>query len=118
MSYLYLLADTIGVCSSLKPFLKVLGWVVMIIKIVIPILLIVFGMLDVGKSVIASKPDEITKSLKSFAFRCVAAVLIFFIPSIVQVLMNAVYQSGSGTVDTSNANDWVDCWNTVLNPNN
>ena len=49
------------------------------VKIIIPILLILFGMLDVGKSVVAGKPEEITKNIKSFAFRALAAVLIFFI---------------------------------------
>jgi len=115
MPYIYLLTDNLGVCSTLKPFLTILGYVVTIVKIVIPILLIIFGMLDVGKSVVAGKPDEITKNLKSFAMRCLAAVLIFFIPSIVGLLMNAVSQSGDGnTVDTSNANDWQVCWKTVL----
>ena len=122
--YINLLADNFAssTCTTLKPFLNIVGYVVIIVKIVIPILLVVFGMLDVGKSVIASKPDEVTKNLKSFAMRCVAAVLIFFIPSIVSVLINAVAetgQSGEATGDNSNANsNWLTCWQYVLSPGN
>ena len=120
--YINLLVDSFAAntCTTLKPFLNIVGYVVIIVKIVIPILLVVFGMLDVGKSVIASKPDEVTKNLKSFAMRCVAAVLIFFIPSIVSVLINAVAetgQSGEATGDNSNANsNWLACWQYVLSP--
>ena len=122
--YINLLADNFATstCTTLKPFLNIVGYVVIIVKIVVPILLVVFGMLDVGKSVIASKPDEVTKNLKSFAMRCVAAVLIFFIPSIVSVLINAVAetgQSGEATGDNSNANsNWLTCWQYVLSPGN
>ena len=119
---LYVLEDSFATstCQTLKPFLDIVGYVVIIVKIVIPILLIVFGMLDVGKSVIASKPDEVNKNLKSFAMRCVAAVLIFFIPSIVSVLINAVAQTGGSDATGSNADankNWLACWQYVLNPN-
>ncbi len=103
--------DTGKVCEGLSPFLTLVGYVVTIIKVVIPLLLIIFGMLDVGKSVVASKPDEVNKSLKSFAMRCIAAVLIFFIPSIVGVLLDAVYQTGE-----TDASGWRCCWEYVINP--
>ena len=102
-----------SVCKDLAPFLTLVGYVVTIIKIVIPLLLIIFGMLDVVKSVFAGKPDEVTKNLRSFAMRCIAAILIFFIPSIVGVLLNAVYQTGE-----TDANGWRCCWEYVINPTN
>ncbi len=104
-----------SVCSNLAPFLQIVGYVVTIFKIVIPILLIIFGMLDVGKAVIASKPDEVTKSIKGFAMRCIAGILVFFLPSIVAVLLDAVAQTnGSDVTDTKDANAWRCCWDYVL----
>ena len=44
--------------------------------------------------------------------RCVAAVLIFFVPSIVSVLINAVAQ----TKDNEDADNWLTCWKFVLDP--
>ncbi len=92
------------VCGELKPFLNLLGMLITAVKIIIPILLILFGMLDVGKSVVAGKPEEITKNIKSFAFRALAAVLIFFIPSIVGLIMETVAETGD-----TNARGWIDC---------
>ena len=103
------------VCSNLAPFLQIVGYIVTIVKIVIPILLIIFGMLDVGKAVIASKTDEVNKSLKGFAMRCIAAVLVFFLPSIVAVLLDAVANTtGSDVTPTGDANAWRCCWDYVL----
>lgn len=112
------------VCGNLAPLLRLVGYVVTIFKIVIPLLLIVFGMLDVGKSVVVGKPDEVTKNLKSFAMRCVAAVLVFFIPSIVGVVLDAVAateqnSSGDTTVNGQavDAKGWRCCWDYVLGGN-
>lgn len=110
------------VCGNLAPLLRLVGYVVTIFKIAIPLLLIVFGMLDIGKSVVASKPDEVTKNLKSFAMRCVGAVLIFFIPSIVGVVLDAVAatEKNSSTDKTNNGDNAVDakgwrcCWEYAL----
>lgn len=103
------------VCGQLSSFLALVGYVVTIFKIVIPLLLIVFGMLDVGKSVVAGKPDEVTKNLKSFAMRCIAGILVFFIPSIVGALMTAVAGTPSNeTTTTKDATGWRCCWAYVL----
>ena len=116
---IYLLDEYLSagsICRQLQSFLILVGYVVTIFKIVIPLLLIVFGMLDVGKSVVAGKPDEVTKNLKSFAMRCIAAILVFFIPSIVGALMTAVAGTpSSDTVKTDDATGWRCCWAYVLN---
>jgi len=71
-------------------FWQVIGWVLWVFKIVIPVLIIVFGMIDLGKAVVASKDDEIKKAMKSLAMRAVAGVVIFFIPALVGVIFSMV----------------------------
>ena len=53
--------ETMGFCANTANIWQVVGYVLLAFKIVIPILLIIFGMLDLGKAVIASKDDEIKK---------------------------------------------------------
>lgn len=75
-------------CSDenfIKPFIFI-GRIFTIIKILIPILIIIFGMIDLFKAVIGSKDDEIKKSIRSLLFRAIAGVVIFFIPTIVHLL--------------------------------
>lgn len=78
------------VCSGLKDVWQIVGYVLMVFKIVIPILIIIFGMIDLGKAVVASKDDEIKKAVKSLAMRAVAGVFIFFIPNLVGLIFGMV----------------------------
>lgn len=79
-------------CSDpnfLKPF-KFLGRIFTILKILIPIIIIGFGAFDLSKAVVASKDDEIKKSIRSLAMRALAGVVIFFIPTIVNLVFMLV----------------------------
>lgn len=64
--------------------------VILLIQIVVPILLVVFGMLDFVKGVMAQKEDEIKKGQQTFIKRLVAAAILFFVIAIVKLLLSLV----------------------------
>lgn len=66
-----------------------------LIKIGVPLLLIFFGMLDLGKAVMAQKEDEIKKGQQMFIKRLIAAVIVFLVIFVVQLALNLVGGSGS-----------------------
>ena len=51
--------------------------IVTLIKIAVPIILIILGMLDMGKAVASQKEDEIKKGQKTLISRCIAAAIVF-----------------------------------------
>lgn len=63
---------------------------IVIIKIVVPIILVIFGMIDLAKGVVAQKEDEIKKGQHIFVKRLIAAAIVFFVISIVQLLIRFV----------------------------
>ena len=67
------------------------------IKIVVPILLIIFGMLDLGKAVMAQKEDEIKKGQQMFIKRLITAVIVFLVFFIVQLVVGLVSSDASVT---------------------
>ncbi len=77
-------------CVKLKSPLKFIGYILLIVKIVIPLLLIIFGIIDLFKAVTGGKDGEVTKSLKTFVFRLIAGVAIFFIPTIISFVFTLV----------------------------
>lgn len=79
-----------GFCAESANIWQVVGYVLLVFKIVIPILVIILGMIDLGKAVVASKDDEIKKGIKSLMWRAIAAVIIFFIPTLVSLIMGLV----------------------------
>ena len=85
-----LLAGAMTFCKDTKPIWVLVGKILWIFKIVIPILVIIFGMVDLGKAVVASKDDEIKKAAKSLMFRALAGILIFFIPTIIMFVFRII----------------------------
>lgn len=73
----------VGFCAGTKSVWILVGKILSIFKIVIPLLVIIFGMIDLGKAVVASKDDEIKKAAKSLGMRAIAGIVIFFVPTLV-----------------------------------
>ena len=84
----YTCGGTNLVFSGTFPYL--VSTLITVIKIGVPILLIIFGMLDLGKAVIAAKEDEIKKGQQTFIKRAIAAVIVFFVIQIVQIIIRFV----------------------------
>lgn len=61
-----------------------------IIKIIVPILVIIFGVLDFLKAITSSDADELKKAQARFIKRLIIAVIIFFIPMLVNFVLNLV----------------------------
>lgn len=95
------------VFSGMFPY--VVSTIVMLIKIIVPILLIIFGMLDLAKAVIASKEDEIKKAQMTFVKRLIAAVIVFFVVSLVQLVVRFVAGSDENSI--------MGCFNCFVNGN-
>lgn len=64
--------------------------IINILKIAIPILVIVFGLLDLGKAVMSAKEDDIKKNQGLLIKRVIVAVFVFFVVAIVQFVIGLV----------------------------
>lgn len=78
-------------------FPYLISTIILIVQIAVPILLIIFGMLDLGKAVIAAKEDEIKKGQQTFIKRLIAGAIVFFVILIVQTLVRFL-SNGSESV--------------------
>ncbi len=77
-------------CTEARDVFYTVGMFLLVFKIVIPILLIIFGMIDLGKAVISSDDKAVSKAAKSLLNRVIAGVCIFFVPTIVGVIFSMV----------------------------
>jgi len=101
---------TCGGFANPIPFklVYVIHLIIQLIQFGVPLLLIIFGMLDLGKAVIASKEDEIKKGQQLFIKRLIAAVIVFFVVAIVKLVV------GLAADDSDNI---VGCINSIVNYN-
>lgn len=58
------------------------------IKIIAPILLIVFGSIDFGSAVLQDNQDALKKAASKFVKRAIATVAIFFLPLIINLILS------------------------------
>lgn len=95
--------------ENLLPLVRLIkNGVIPIIQIGIPIILIILGMIDLGKAVIASKEDEIKAAQKLLIKRAIYAVAIFFIVLMVQLVFGLLDTAEDD--DVKGYSDWLSCW--------
>ena len=76
---------------------------ILIIQIAVPIVLVVFGMLDLFKGITAQKEEEIKKGQQLLIKRLITAAIVFFVIAIVKLLISLVADSnGEGIIDCAN----------------
>ena len=107
-----LLIGAVNFCANTANVWQIVGYVLLVFKIVIPIILIVFGMMDLGKAVVGSKDDDIKKAVKQLAMRAIAAVVIFFIPTLVSMILGMV----SNFQNSGAREDFNVCRRCITNP--
>jgi uncharacterized membrane protein len=78
------------ICDGLSPVLRIVGIVVWGIRVVVPIILIVVGMIDLAKAVTEKSEEKIKEAQQKLVKRAIAAVLVFLVVSLVTVVMSIV----------------------------
>ena len=92
--------------GSVASIFNLIGKIIEIFQIAIPIILVVLGLISLGKAVVASKDDEVKKATTGLVKKLVLAAAIFFIVAIVKLVIGLVSSTA-----TSN-----ECWNKITNP--
>lgn len=101
--------------NGVKLALQIIGYAIFVVKIVIPIVLIVYGTIDIAKAVIDAK-DGLQKNLIQFAKRSIAAILIFMAPGLINGIFNLVIDGYQASTNTSGKNGYKDCFTCLFNP--
>lgn len=108
------LAVNIEGCASVMPdvmidskIVNAVHTIILVIQIVVPVVLVIFGMLDLFKGVTAGKEDEIKKGQQMFIKRLVSAALVFFVIVIVKLLISFAAGSDNESI--------MSCANCFLN---
>lgn len=67
---------------------NIMHYIYLGIQVVVPVLLIIFGMIELGKAISAQKEDEIKKAQSSFLKKLILAVLVFLVLTITQFVFD------------------------------
>ena len=114
---LILEADFSTFCRDSGGIWQILGYVINAFKIIIPIIIVILAILDLGKAVMAGKEDEIKSAQNMLIKRIIYGVAIFFVVTIVQVVFNLVGENQYKEKDKNgNPNPAYNCWICATDP--
>lgn len=94
-------------CADTQDIWILVGKFINIMKIVIPIIIVILAILDLGKAVMAGEDKEIKEAQGMLIKRLIYGVVIFFVITIIQAVFNLV--------ETDSASS--QCWKCATNPN-
>ncbi|NMA50625.1 MAG: hypothetical protein GX951_02110 [Mollicutes bacterium] len=77
-------------CSETIEIWQFAGKIVNIFKIVIPVILIVMGLITLGKAMVADDDQEIKKGFNSLLKKVITGLVIFFLPTLVNAIVGIV----------------------------
>lgn len=96
---MYFLIEATCENVDLKNIIGVFKFALRIIQFIVPILLILWGTIDLVKSVVAGKEDDIKKNQKTLIKRVISAVIVFLLPIGVNIILGMI-----------GAQAWKKCW--------
>lgn len=96
-------------CSDIIKTLRLVSISVMVVRICVPMFIIIMGTLDIYNTVSSGKTDDLKKNLTILGKRMVIGLIVFFIPTIVRLVVN-----GLG----GNDSNYQVCVNCIDNPRN
>ena len=81
-------------CDKIPETIAFIGGTYKLILIGVPILVVVFGIIDFAKAIISQKDDDMKKSMSNFIKRLVIACVIIFVPTIIFLILKLVNMPG------------------------
>ena len=100
--------------TDLKVIPALTSTVVSIVQWVIPVILIVLGMIDLGKAVTSNDEKQMKEAQKTLIKRVIYAVLVLFIVAIVRFVFSALAPDSAGGIDSdtpsSSISGCIDCF--------
>lgn len=94
---------------------NLIHYAVLAIKVFVPLVLIVFGMMDLAKAVMAQDDKIMKESQKRLISRIIYAVLVFLIVSLVQMVFNFLGKAESGSEDKTGQASAMTCVDCLIN---
>lgn len=97
--------------NSIRTVMRLFGYILLVARIAVPLIIIGFGTFDIFKSVVDKDEKSLGKQFKQLGIRILAGLIVFFIPNIV-----SVFFSMSDTLNIIETDQYKTCYNCIMKP--
>ena len=82
-----------NVCSEpgVMKALRLVGYLILVMKLLVPVIIIVWGTFDIYKAVIDAGAEELKKKAIAFLWRVALALTIFLLPGVINTVISSVH---------------------------
>ena len=80
--------------SGVLQAFRIVGILLLIIKILVPVIIILTGIISMSRAVIAEDESEIKKCISVLISKVIVGAIIFFIPTIIYAVLQSVEKVG------------------------
>ena len=97
-SLIYILANTDvsgDICNTLEPIMTIIGYVIFGIKVIVPVILVLFGMFDLTRAIMEKDESNIKKAQSLLIKRIIYGVAVYLVVTIVSLIMNLIVSDDS-----------------------
>lgn len=97
--------------NSIRMVMRLFGYILLVARIAVPLIIIGFGTFDLFKSVVDKDEKSLGKQVKQLGIRILAGLIVFFIPNIV-----SLFFSMSDKLNIIETGQYKTCYNCLLKP--
>ena len=101
--------DGLGFCAKASSVVQIIGYVLLIVKIVVPLIIIIFGSIEFGKAVTSGDQKDINETLMRLLKRIIIGIVIFILPSIVRIIYFGIFNGNQSQEMLNDASVCIDC---------
>ena len=105
-----------GFCVKASSVIQIVGYVLLVIKIVIPLIIIILASIDFGSAALAGEEKVIKEKAFTLLKRILVGIAIFLLPTIVRVLYFGIYDMNHDKFDNTIRDDSSNCIDCLTNP--
>ena len=80
--------DDLSFCVRTSPIWQFIGYFLIGLKVLVPLIIIILGIVDFAKAIASNDKDGTTKSAAGLLRRFIIGVIIFLVPTLVNVVFN------------------------------
>ena len=80
-------------CLKTSGMWQLAGYVLFAIKIIVPLIIIVLGIIDFAKASLSSDDKAVSKAAASLLNRFIIGVAVFFVPTVVSIVLGLFIKS-------------------------
>lgn len=100
-------------CSDFGFLLKVIAYLINIIRFLVPIILIILITVDIIKAIMANDEKQLKTATSNSGKRVLFAIVLFLVPTIVIMIFKFLGNNVS-TGELNGFSDWISCFNSYF----